>query len=110
MSRLARRPRADHRHTAEEARRRPGTWVTVGEYRNTTSAQDLASRISSGYPIGNPVYGTPYWPAGDFESRTSRTEDGTLLEARYTGGGVASSDTNDAAWADAVASLSGGTV
>lgn len=109
MSRLARRPRADHRHTAEEARRRPGTWVTVGEYRNTTSAQDLASRIRSGYPIGNPVYGTPYGPAGDFESRTRHTENGTLLEARYTGGTV-SAEALDIAWAEAVAALSGGTV
>ncbi|MGW7495409.1 hypothetical protein ACWGKA_14055 [Streptomyces luteogriseus] len=108
MSRLARRTRADHKHTAAEARRRPGTWVTVGEYRNTTSAQDLASRIRSGYPIGNPVYGTPYQPAGHFESRTRPTDDGTLLETRYTGGTVPLD--LDAAWADAVASLSGGTL
>ncbi|MFI2632578.1 hypothetical protein ACH5A2_19600 [Streptomyces collinus] len=108
MSRLARRPRADHRHTAEEARRRPGAWVTVGEYRNAASASDLAYRIRSGCDIGRVAYGTPYEPAGAFESRTSRTEDGTLLEARYTGGTTAVD--LDAVWADAVASLSGGTV
>jgi hypothetical protein len=106
MSRLARRPRADHNHIAEEARRRPGTWVTVGEYRNTTSARDIARRIRAGYPIGNPVYGTPYQPVGAFQSRTRHTEDGTLLEARYTGGTV-SAEALDIAWAEA---LSGGTV
>ncbi|MFE6408203.1 hypothetical protein ACFVOR_14855 [Streptomyces sp. NPDC057837] len=108
MSRLARRPRADHQHTADEARRRPGTWVTVGEYRNAESVRTLAHRIRSGYPIGTPSYGTPYRPAGAFASRISHTENGTLLEVCYTGG-TASVDF-DAAWADAVASLKGGTV
>ncbi|CAM5591964.1 hypothetical protein [Streptomyces purpurascens] len=156
MSRLARRPRADHKHTAEEARHRPGTWVTVGEYRNATSARDVANRIRSGCPLGTPAYGTPYEPAGAFESRTRLTEDGTLLEVRFTGGTLLSdqrrvqqtSDTqrvlgqiergeircgadaareiaarhetaygsavwpgsDDEAWADALASLDGGTV
>jgi hypothetical protein len=109
MSRLARRPRADHKHSAEEARRRPGTWVTVGEYRNAASARDLAYRIRSGCAIGRDDYGTPYQPTGAFESRTRRTEDGTLLETRYTGGTV-SADPLDVTWADAVAALNGGTV
>ncbi|MDT0387874.1 hypothetical protein [Streptomyces dubilierae] len=90
MSRPARRPRADHQHTAAEARRRPGTWLTVGDYRNPATVEAMALRIRTGYPLGTAAYGTPYLPAGAFETRTSLTEEGTLLETRFVGGPASS--------------------
>jgi hypothetical protein len=90
MSRPAQPPRADHQRTADEARRRPGTWVTVSEYRNPVTVRNIAQRIRTGYPIGGTADRRPYAPAGHFETRTTLTEDGTLLETRYTGAPAAS--------------------
>ncbi|MET9012268.1 hypothetical protein ABZX74_15320 [Streptomyces olivaceoviridis] len=86
MSRLAKRPRANHKQTAEALRQQPGVWLVVGDYRNSISADNLARRIRYGYPIGNPDDSTPYHPAGAYETRTELVEDGTRVHARYTGG------------------------
>ena len=87
MSRLAPRPRADHKRAAEEARRQPGVWLPVTDYRSTHVAQGVARRVCSGYPIGAAVYGTPYRPTGAFEARTELVDGGTRLHVRYVGGG-----------------------
>lgn len=79
-----RRNRVPHAQVAAALRALPGTWLPVGEYRNRLAADDIARRIRHGYPIGAPAYGTPYTPPGAFEARTRLTDDGTLIEARYT--------------------------
>jgi len=76
--------RADHTAVVAALKAQPGVWLPVGEYRNRLSADDIARRIRCGYPFGSHAYGTPYTPAGAFETRTQLTDDGTLLEARYT--------------------------
>lgn len=86
MSRLAKRPRANHEQTAQALRQQPGVWLIVGDYRSTVSANSIAGRIRHGYPIGAREYGTPYQPTGAYESRTELVEDGTRVEARYIGG------------------------
>jgi hypothetical protein len=86
MSRLSKRPRADHKLTAQALRQRPGVWLVVGDYRNSVSAENLARRIRTGYPIGSPTASTPYEPAGAYESRIEPVEDGTRVHARYIGG------------------------
>lgn len=89
MTRLARRPRADHQRTATEAKAQPGVWLPVTDYRSTHAAADVGRRIRTGYPIGLAPYGTPYLPAGAFETRTELVEDGTRLYTRYVGEGGA---------------------
>ncbi|MES9522399.1 hypothetical protein [Streptomyces capoamus] len=84
MSRLAKRPRANHQQTAEALRQQPGVWLVVGDYRNSITAKDIAHRISHGYPMSGPGYGTPYQPVGAYETRTELTDDGTRIHARYT--------------------------
>lgn len=79
-----RRPHVNHVQAAEALRAEPNTWLTVGEYRNRGSAEDVARRIRTGTPLGNQRYGTPYTPTGQFDARTRLTDDGTLIEARYT--------------------------
>lgn len=86
MSRLSKRPRTDHKLTAQALRQRPGVWLVVGDYRNSISAENLARRIRTGYPISPPTSETPYQPAGAYEVRTEPVEDGTRVHARYTGG------------------------
>lgn len=88
MSRLAKRPRADHQHSAQALRQQPGVWQAVGEYRSRQSATDVAHKIRTGYPIGASTAGTPYQPAGAYETRLELIEDGTRVHARYTGGAL----------------------
>ncbi|MDT0409900.1 MULTISPECIES: zinc finger domain-containing protein [Streptomyces] len=74
--------RVDHAAVAEAARRVPGEWVLVGEYRNSVTAASTASSIRTGNRRSTqPFYG----PGGSFEARVSRTEGGTRVEARYVG-------------------------
>lgn len=74
--------RVDHAAVAEAARRAPGEWVVVGEYRNPVTAASTASSIRTGHRRGHRPY---YAPGGSFEARVSRAENGTLVEARYVG-------------------------
>lgn len=86
MSRLTKRPRADHKQTAAAARRKPGVWVVVGDYRSSISADHMAYAIRSGYRRGSTAGPSPYHPAGAFEARTELVEDGVRVHARYVGG------------------------
>jgi hypothetical protein len=78
---MSRHIRVDHAQVAATLREQPGKWLTVGEYRNTSSVDTVAHLIRT----GRQYTGTRYQPAGAFEARTQLTDDGTLLEARYVG-------------------------
>lgn len=86
MSRRSKRPQTNHKETAAALQAQPGVWLIVGDYRNSISADSVAKRIRHGYPIGAREYGTPYQPAGAYETRTEPVDDGTRVHARYTGG------------------------
>ncbi|BCM70930.1 hypothetical protein EASAB2608_06264 [Streptomyces sp. EAS-AB2608] len=86
MSRPTKRPHADHTAVAHALRQQPGVWLPVGDYNSRVSADNIAYRIRTGYPLGNTDGSTPYQPAGAYETRTELTEDGTRVHARYTGG------------------------
>ncbi|MET8978506.1 hypothetical protein ABZX85_23100 [Streptomyces sp. NPDC004539] len=81
----------DHRSVASRLRAQPGVWLPVGEYRNSISADGVARYIRTAFVNKPGAIGRWYRPAGAYESRTSLTEDGTLVEARYVGpvGGAA---------------------
>ena len=87
MSRPPKRPRADHKQTAQALRRRPGVWLIVGEYRSNVSAENTARDIRNGYSR-YPGLQNPYAPRGSFEARLVQTEFGTNVIARYIGGGA----------------------
>ncbi|MEW2351488.1 hypothetical protein AB0904_27945 [Streptomyces sp. NPDC006684] len=74
--------RVDHAAVAEAARRAPGEWVVVGEYRNSVTAGSTASHIRTAVGRSSAAV---YGPSGAFEARTVATADGTLVEARYVG-------------------------
>lgn len=82
MSRLTKRPAVNHTTTAAHIKARPRTWLPVGEYRSTQSAEHMAYAIRTAYAKRQ---NSPYAPAGSFEARTRLTEYGALLEARYIG-------------------------
>lgn len=84
MSRLAKRPRADHKATADRLRQQPGVWQPVHEYRSTITADDVVYRIRTGCRMG-PNSLNPYQPAGAYETRTELTDDGVRVDARYIG-------------------------
>lgn len=81
MSRLAKRRHVDHEVVAVLLKSQPGVWMEVGEYPATTTADGTAYRIRTGRRA--PMY----QPTGAFEARLKPTELGTLVEARYVGGG-----------------------
>ncbi|MFI9154551.1 hypothetical protein [Streptomyces sp. NPDC053367] len=85
MSRLARRPRADHKTVAAEARRQPGKWVVVNDYRSSLVADGTACYIRRGHEYSSRGP-SPYQPAGAFDARTELVEDGVRVYARYVGG------------------------
>jgi hypothetical protein len=73
--------RVNHAHTAEKLRTNPGQWMPVGEYRNRTTADNIAAMIRAGQWTS----GKWYQPAGAYEARAEMTDDGTRIEARYVG-------------------------
>lgn len=83
MPRRARRPYVDHAATAAALRAQPRVWLVVGEYRNSITAKGVARMIRTGRSDGVRKIGRHYQPAGQYETRTTLTDDGTLLEARY---------------------------
>jgi hypothetical protein len=97
-----RRRKVDHFAVAAACRENPGVWLPVGEYNSTMSAEGAGSYIRSAV-VKASERRSAYSPAGSFETRHALSEFGALVEARYVGG-------NDAAWADAVAALSGAVV
>lgn len=84
---MSRRPHVNHRRAAAELREQPGTWLPVGEYRNSMTADSAARLIRAATGGSAPYTARFYAPAGAFEARTRLTEDGTLVEARYVGDG-----------------------
>jgi hypothetical protein len=83
MSRLARRPHANHQAAADKCRAHPGRWQPVGEYRSTTGANSIAWSIRNGRGP-DPSGPAAYTPAGAYEAQIQRTETGYLVSARYT--------------------------
>ena len=80
MSRLIKRPLANHALRADDCRRHPGVWIEIGSYRSNISARGICNMIRKGLR-------TPYYlPAGSFEARTKLVDDGTVVYARYVGG------------------------
>jgi hypothetical protein len=86
VSRLARRPRANHQDVAAQARCQPGEWVVVNDYRSSLVSDGIAYAIRSGYKYAGHTDQPPYHPAGAFEARTELTDDGVRVYARYVGG------------------------
>lgn len=72
---------ANHAEVAHQLHARPYMWGTVGVYPSAQVAAGTAHDIKSARGTFR-VYG----PAGYYEARTTPVEDGTLVEARYTGG------------------------
>jgi len=89
MSLLVKRPHVDHPATAARLRTCAGVWQAVGEYRSTSSSEGIVRYIRSGRQRQSHRSPSPYAPAGAFEARSSLTEFGVLVEARYVGGGAA---------------------
>lgn len=89
MSRRAKAPRVNHQAAVAALRNKPGVWQPIGDYRNRITADNTASAIRYGRPLGS-VTCTPYTPAGAFEARTELVEDVTRIHARYIGEEVAS--------------------
>jgi hypothetical protein len=82
---MKRHIRVDHAHVAATLREAPGQWLPVGEYHNSSSATSTACTIRT----ANQAMGSHYQPAGAFETRLVHTDEGTLVEARYTADGGA---------------------
>jgi hypothetical protein len=85
VSRLAKRPKVDHATVAAALRANPGQWLPVGDYRSTTSGDGVIRDIRSAYARHARPGRHPYSPAGSFEARMERTEDGVRVHARYIG-------------------------
>jgi hypothetical protein len=78
VSRLAKRPAADHGAMADTLRETPGVWRSVHTYRSKFSADGIAHGIRSGLRF--------YGPAGSFEARVEYDPDGEpVVVARYVG-------------------------
>lgn len=75
------RRRVSHKEVAERCRQQPGVWLKVGEYVNDLTAYGMTRTITKGESGGI----IAYLPAGAFEARSERTENGTTVEARYVG-------------------------
>jgi hypothetical protein len=82
MSRLATRPKVNHAQAAAKLRANPGTWMRIGEYRSSQSADGVANTIRTAYVKRG---ASPYAPAGSFQARTRLTEYGAALEVCYVG-------------------------
>ncbi|MDR3036171.1 MAG: hypothetical protein LBV78_24275 [Kitasatospora sp.] len=95
-------PRADHQATAAACRSNPGVWLPVAEYNSSQSANSAAAAIRKAV-VRDVAATSPYTPAGAFDARWILTERGARVEARYVG-----VQSDDDAWADALADLAGG--
>ncbi|MFE3488333.1 hypothetical protein [Streptomyces griseus] len=83
--RLWLRPPADHAQRAVWMRAHPFEWLEVSTYPATYSAQRIARAIRSGDRV---AVSRHYGPAGAFETRTTSTEGGTTVHARFIGEAV----------------------
>lgn len=84
MSRRAKATRVNHRSVVTALRHQPGVWLPVGDYRNRITADNVATVIRHGRPLGQTGH-APYTPAGAFEARIELVEDVTRIHARYIG-------------------------
>jgi hypothetical protein len=91
--------RVNHFAVAAACQASPGEWLPVGEYNSGQSASGVVWSIRKARSAQKR---SAYEPAGSFEARTAPTEFGVRVEARYVGVSA------DAAWADALASVTGG--
>lgn len=96
-----RRSNIDHFAVAAVCRANPGEWQPVGEYGSSQSAEGVARYIRTA-KTRTAANRSAYEPAGAFEARQELTELGARVETRYI------SLSADAAWVDALASLTGG--
>lgn len=85
MSRPFKRPQVDHHETAARLKDQPNTWLPVGEYRSTCSADGICRDIRTGVQRHSHRRPSPYNPPGAFEARTELTEFGVRIYARYIG-------------------------
>ncbi|MGW2692413.1 hypothetical protein ACWC3Y_11185 [Streptomyces sp. NPDC001296] len=83
MSRPVKRPLVNHAAAAARLRARPGTWLVVGEYRSSLTADHMAYLVRTAWTKRGTR--SPYAPAGSFEAVTRLTEAGACLVARYIG-------------------------
>ncbi|MZF56892.1 hypothetical protein GTX53_24190 [Streptomyces sp. SID5594] len=83
--RLRRRPPANHAQRAEWMRTHPFEWLEVSTYPATYSAHVTARAIRTGDRVEMARH---YGPAGAFETRTTTTEGGTTVHARFIGKAV----------------------
>lgn len=82
MSPWKRRPHADHRAAATQARSTAGEWVLVGTYASKYSAEAVAHCVrSGGGSVGRAYRATP--AEGKFTTRCDAAGDGTQLWVRY---------------------------
>jgi hypothetical protein len=98
---MMRANRVDHFAVAAKCRANPGEWVEAGEYNSSRSAAGTVGYITRA-SVRHDSQKSAYMPAGAFDARQTLTEFGARVEARYVG------DSDDAAWADALASVQGG--
>lgn len=91
----------DHFAVAAPCRANPGQWQEVGEYNSTLTAAGIVRNVRAAYAKGRDRR-SAWNPAGAFDARRELTEFGARVEARFVGAA------DDAAWADAVAALTGG--
>jgi hypothetical protein len=81
VSRLAKRPHADHAAVAATLREAPGEWGPVQAYRSKTSADSAAYWIRTASRLA------AYAPAGAFEARVEYVDGEPTVYARYVGTG-----------------------
>lgn len=91
--------RVNHFAVAAACQASPGEWLPVGEYNSGQSATGVVWSIRNARAAQQR---SAYEPAGSFEARSVPAEFGVRVEARYIG------VSEDAAWADALASVTGG--
>jgi hypothetical protein len=70
--------RATHAQIVARLLTNPGTWLPVNTFADRTAAEALGRHIES----AQGAFGT-YGSAENYEARTRRVKDGTVLEARY---------------------------
>ncbi|MFF8100083.1 hypothetical protein ACF07S_09960 [Streptomyces sp. NPDC016640] len=93
----------NHFAVAAACQASPGEWLPVGDYNSGQTAYGMVWGIRNArFGARSAQQRSAYDPAGSFEARAVQGEFGVRVEARYVG------VSNDAAWADALASVVGG--
>ncbi|MDW4900612.1 hypothetical protein RB625_19575 [Streptomyces californicus] len=82
---MRRRPHANHAQASAWMRKHPFEWLEVSTYPAAYSAHTTARAIKTGDRV---AVSRHYGPAGAFETRTTTTEGGTTVHARFIGEAV----------------------